>query len=74
MLWCWVHKKVFWFSICKERLGKGPATKSNEFLHATISITKKLQHNFPKMRGGGQRQVAIFPKIHLIWLRDPSLR
>ena len=26
------------------------------------------------MRGGGRRPFGIFPKIHLIWLPDPSLR
>ena len=26
------------------------------------------------MRGGGQRPFGIFPKIHLIWKRDPSLK
>ena len=30
-------------------------------------FSKKLQYNFPKMRGGGQRLFGIFPKIHLIW-------
>ena len=42
-------------------------------IYATISIIKKLQHNFPQMRGGGQRPFGIFPKIHPIWQRDPSL-
>ena len=32
-------------------------------IYATISIVKNLQHNFPKMRGGGQRPFGIFPKI-----------
>ena len=34
---------------------------------------KKLQHNFPKMRGEGQRPFEIFPKIHPIWRSHPSL-
>ena len=28
---------------------------------------KKMQHDFPKMRGGGQRQFGTFPKIHPFW-------
>ena len=43
-------------------------------IYATISIIKKLQHNFPKMRGGGQRPFGIFPKNNPIWYRDHSLR
>ena len=42
-------------------------------INATISITKNLQHNFPKMRGG-QRPFGIFPKNNPIWYRDHSLR
>ena len=38
-----------------------------------LLLIKKLQHNFPKMRGGGQRLFGIFPKIHLFWKPDPSL-
>ena len=35
---------------------------------------KKLQHDFPKMRGeGGLRPVGKFPKIHTFWRRHPSL-
>ena len=34
--------------------------------YATISIMKKLQHNFPKMKGG-RRPFGILPKIHPIW-------
>ena len=26
------------------------------------------------MRGGGRRPFGIFPKIHPVWYRDPSLR
>ena len=34
---------------------------------------KKLQHNFPKMRGG-QRPFGTFPKIHPFWYRrQPSI-
>ena len=32
-----------------------------------FSEEKKLQHNFPKMRGGGQRPIGIFLKIHPLW-------
>ena len=34
---------------------------------------KKLQHNFPKMRGGGQRPFGTFPKIHPLWKGSASL-
>ena len=35
---------------------------------------KKAQHDFPKMRGGGdQRPFGTFPKIHPFWKRRPSL-
>ena len=42
-------------------------------IYETISILKNVQHNFQKMRGGGQRLFGIFPKIHLLWYRHPSL-
>ena len=32
------------------------------YIYSTISIIKKLKHNFPKMRGGGQRPYGIFSK------------
>ena len=32
------------------------------------------QHDFPKMRGGGQRPFGTFPKIHPFWSGDASLR
>ena len=33
-------------------------------INATISIIKKLQHNFPKMRGGGVKgRLEFFQKI-----------
>ena len=36
---------------------------------------KKAQHDFPKMRGGGdQRPFGTFPKIHPFWKSRPSLR
>ena len=35
---------------------------------------KKLQHDFLKMRGGGQRPLGTFPKIYPFWYRHPSLR
>ena len=28
---------------------------------------KKLQHDFPKMREGGQRPFGTFPKIPMFW-------
>ena len=31
------------------------------------TFSKKMQYNFPKIRGGGWRPFRIFPKIHLIW-------
>ena len=34
---------------------------------------KKLQYNFPKMRGGSEA-VGFFPKNHPFWYRHPSLR
>ena len=35
---------------------------------------KKAQHDFPKMRGGGdQRPFGTFPKIHPFWYSRPSL-
>ena len=35
---------------------------------------KKAQHDFPKMRGGGdQRPFGTFPKIHPFWNSRPSL-
>ena len=36
-------------------------------VYLTKSITKKLQHNFTKMRGEGRRPFGTFPKIHPIW-------
>ena len=40
-----------------------------------MNFEKKLQYDFPKMRGGeGQRPFGIFPKIHLYWYCHPSLR
>ena len=35
---------------------------------SVMNFRKKLQHNFPKMRGGGgQRPFGTFPKIHPFW-------
>ena len=31
------------------------------------SLIKNSQHDFPKMRGGGQRPFGTFPKIHPFW-------
>ena len=42
-------------------------------IYSAISMVKNLQHNFPKMRGGGQRPFRFFPKIHPIWRSHPSL-
>ena len=40
-----------------------------------MNFRKKLQHNFPKMRGGagGQRPFGTFPKIHPFWKGNASL-
>ena len=35
-------------------------------IYAPISIIKKMQYDFPKMRGG-QKSFGIFPKNHPIW-------
>ena len=37
------------------------------------SCLKNLQHDFPKMRGGGQRPFGTFPKIHPFWDGHASL-
>ena len=34
---------------------------------------KRLQHDFPKMRGEGQRPFGTFPKIHPFWKGKASL-
>ena len=34
---------------------------------SVMNFRKNLQHNFPKMRGGGQRPFGTFPKIHPFW-------
>ena len=34
----------------------------------------KMQHDFPKMRGGGQRPFGTFPKAHPICCGHPSPR
>ena len=41
-----------------------------------MNFRNKLQHNFPKMRGGagGQRPFGTFPKIHPFWKGNVSLR
>ena len=36
-------------------------------------MSRNPQHDFPKMRGGGQRQFGTFPKIHPFWWRHLSL-
>ena len=41
---------------------------------SVMNFRKKLQHNFPKMRVGGQRPFGTFPKIHPFWKRRLSLR
>ena len=43
-------------------------------IYSTISVIKKLQHNFLKMRWGGRRSYEFFPKIHPIWRSHPSLK
>ena len=42
---------------------------------SVMNFRKKLQHNFPKMRGGagGQRPFGTFPKIHPFWKGNASL-
>ena len=37
------------------------------------SLIKNPQHDFPKMRGGGQRPFGTFPKIHPFWYPKASL-
>ena len=41
---------------------------------SVMNFRKKLQHNFPTMRGGGQRPFETFPKIHPFWKGKASLR
>ena len=41
---------------------------------SVMNFRKKLQHNFPKMSGGGQRPFGTFPKIHPFWKGNASLR
>ena len=36
-------------------------------------LSRNPQHDFPKMRGGGQRPFGTFPKIHPFWYGRPSL-
>ena len=59
--------------------GKVPIQK---FMLQTFAIIKGTsvmnfgtnpQHDFPKMRGGGQRPFGTFPKIHPFWRGDASL-
>ena len=38
-----------------------------------MNFGKNLQHNFSKMRGGGQRPFGTFPKIHPFWKGSASL-
>ena len=40
---------------------------------SVMNFRKNLQHNFLKMRGGGQRPFGTFPKIHPFWRRSASL-
>ena len=39
---------------------------------SVMNFEKKMQHNFPKMRGGGQRPFGTFPKIHPFWVGVPK--
>ena len=41
---------------------------------SVMNFRKKLQHNFPKMRGGGQRPFGTFLKSHPFWKGSASLR
>ena len=36
-------------------------------------LSRNPQHDFPKMRGGGQRPFGTFPKFHPFWCAHPSL-
>ena len=40
---------------------------------SVMNFGKKLQHDFPKMRGGDQRPFGTFPKIHPFWRCEASL-
>ena len=40
---------------------------------SVMNFGKNLQHNFPKMGGGGQRPFGTFPKIHPFWKGNVSL-
>ena len=39
-----------------------------------MNFGKNPQHDFPKMRGGGQRPFGTFLKIHPFWKGEASLR
>ena len=62
----------------KRRGGAGGHFQSNDLCGYmdlwTYGIEeKKLQHDFLKMRGGGQRLFGTFPKTHPFWWRHPFL-
>ena len=38
-----------------------------------MNFGKNPQHDFPKMRGGGQQPFGTFPKIHPFWWGQASL-
>ena len=40
---------------------------------SVMNFGKNLQHNFPKMRGGGQRPFGTVPKIYPFWKGSVSL-
>ena len=50
--------------VCMHSILSGHHTSSHICNHI---YHKKMQHNFPKMMGGGRRPFGIFPKIHPIW-------
>ena len=41
---------------------------------SVMNFGENPQHDFPKMRGGGQQPFGTFPKIHPFWEGDASLR
>ena len=40
---------------------------------SVMNFKKNPQHDFPKMRGGGQRPFGTFAKIHPFWKGQASL-
>ena len=72
-------KKTKWKSLmefsmkerCMHFIPSGPRSSLHLFDYIHY---KNLQHNFPKMRGGGvQRPFGTFPKINPFWRGSASL-